>query len=257
MARVVALWLAYDGTDFHGWQHQPGLRTVQGVLEAALLRVIRHPIDLAGSGRTDAGVHAVGQVASFATSNPLPPEKLCHAIGSRLAVDLSIATVREVHPEFNARRSSMSKLYRYRIWNARSRPVERLAQRYTYHYWHPLELEAMREGARYFIGEQDFAAMAARGSRAKTTIRTVIRCDISRTAEELRVEVEGTGFLYNQVRNMVGTLLNVGVGRWPPQRVREVLQGRDRSKAGPTVPARGLCLEWVRYPPHLLQPPDA
>lgn len=253
LPRNLYLRIAYDGTDFHGWQTQPGLRTVQGVLESWIPRVVRHPIELIGSGRTDAGVHAVAQVASLRTSVTLPTEKLRHALGSRLPEDLTIAEVRDARQEFNARRSCTSKVYRYRIWNSRHRPVERLAQRYTYHCWHPLDIDRMVEAARHFLGERDFAAMAARGSQAKTTVRTVLRCDIERHEEEIWFDVEGTGFLYNQVRNMVGALLMVGADRREPSWVGEVIAGRNRALGGPTMPARGLCLRCVHYPPHLFE----
>jgi tRNA pseudouridine38-40 synthase len=254
MSRMILLKLAYDGTEFHGWQTQPGLRTVQGVIEQAIRRVVRHQVELAGSGRTDAGVHAAGQVASFPTSSTLPGEKLRHAIGSRLPKDISVASVQDVHPEFHATLSAESKLYRYRIYHSAGRPVEQTLQRYAYHIWHPLDAERMNEAAQDFVGELDFAAMAGSGCDKQTTVRTVLRCEVYRHLEEIRVDVEGRGFLYNQVRNMVGTLLNVGIGRWAVNCIPGILAGRDRSKAGPTAPARGLCLQWVRYPPHLLRP---
>ena len=256
MERTFYMLLAYDGTDFHGWQSQPGLRTVQGVLEESLQRVARHRVELVGSGRTDAGVHAAGQVASFVTICPLPPDRLRYAIGARLPEDVAVVALREVSPEFHATRSAVSKLYRYRIHNTPHRPVEQLTQRYTYHYWRKLDLHKMRTASRHFIGEMDFSAMAARGGERESMVRTVLRCDIRRREREVRISVEGKGFLYNQVRNMVGTLLEVGRGRWEPDRVREILAGKERAQAGPTVPARGLSLQWVRYPAELMNPPE-
>ncbi len=250
--RTIALWVAYDGTEFHGWQNQLELRTVQSVLEQALRRVVRHQVDLMGSGRTDAGVHAAGHVSSFVTSCELDPQRLRHSIGSRLPKDISLIALRDVHPRFHATRSAISKLYRYRIHNTAGRPVEQLKQLYTYHFWEPLDLERMQAGARHFIGEMDFAAMAAQGGNRETTVRQVLRCDIERHYDEIRIDVEGTGFLYKQVRTMVGTLLNVGRAFWEPDRIAEILQSGDRANAGPTVPARGLCLQWVKYPPELL-----
>jgi tRNA pseudouridine38-40 synthase len=246
----------YDGTEFAGFQVQPGSRTVQGELERVLSGLAGGTrIKVEGAGRTDAGVHAAGQVAGFVTESDLPADRLRHAIGSRLPKDVSILSVRDVHPQFHATQSAISKLYRYRIWNSRRRPVERLLQRYTHHIWEPLDVDRMRAGARHFLGQKDFAAMAARGNTTLTTVRTILRCDIERHFEEIRFNVEGTGFLYNQVRNMVGTLLNVGMGRWEPDRIAEILAGGDRAAAGATLPARGLCLQWVRYPPELLRPP--
>jgi len=252
--RTIALWVAYDGTEFHGWQNQPELRTVQSVLEQALRRVVRHQVDLLGSGRTDTGVHAAGHVSSFRTTCDLDVERFRHAVGSRLPKDVSIIGVRHVHSDFHATRSAISKLYRYRIHNAPGRPVESATHGHTYHFWESLDVERMREGARHFIGEKDFAAMAGKGGNVReTTVRTVLRCGVERHRDEIRIDVEGTGFLYKQVRTMVGTLINVGRGQWAPQRVAEVLAGAERSDAGPTVPARGLCLRWVKYPARLLR----
>ncbi|MCH7595053.1 MAG: tRNA pseudouridine(38-40) synthase TruA [Planctomycetes bacterium] len=255
MRRTFRLQVAFDGTDFHGWQNQPGLRTVQGVIEHALRRTLRHEVDLIGSGRTDAGVHAAGHVSNFTTTCEMTPEQLRHSIGSRLPEDVSITAVRPVHPEFHATRDARSKLYRYRIHNARRGAVEGLTQRCTYHFWESLDVEAMRAGGQHFIGEMDFTAMAATGGVRESMVRTVLRCDVERHLDEIRIDVEGTGFLWKQVRNMVGTLMNVGRGRWEPQRVAEILATHDRANAGPTAPALGLCLQWVRYPPHLLSCP--
>jgi len=254
MARTLYLLTAYDGTDFHGWQTQPGVRTVQSVIEGALRRVLRHPIDLLGCGRTDAGVHAAGHVGHVVTTCALDGDRLKHAIGSRLPEDVAVLSVREVHPAFDARRSAVSKLYRYRIHNLENRPVEHQTQRYAYHFWHPLDVDRMREAARHFVGEMDFSAMAAAGCERASMVRRVIRCDIERHLNEVRIDIEGTGFLHKQVRTMAGTLVNVGVGQWTPDRVVEVIESRDRRQAGPCLPAKGLCLQWVRYPPHLLRP---
>ena len=257
MERTYCLRIAYDGTEFHGWQHQPGLRTVQGVIEQAVRRVVRHQANLAGSGRTDAGVHAAGQVASFVSPCKLPPSRLRYAIGARLPKDVSVLMlVREVQPDFHATHRALSKLYRYRIFNARHRPVEQLCQHYTYHFWQPIDLDRMRHAARAFLGEQDFTSMASRGQPRSTMVRTVLRCDIERHRDEIRFDIEGTGFLYNQVRNMVGTLIEVGRGRWEPDRVATIMAARDRQEAGPTVPARGLSLRWVHYPAELLRTPE-
>lgn len=257
MIRNIAMHVAYDGTSFYGWQDQPELRTVQSILEQAIRRAVRHQVALTGSGRTDRGVHAAGHVSAFLTSNELPPDRLRHSIGARLPKDISIIHLRDVRGDFHATRSALSKLYRYRIHNAPHRPVEGQSQRYVYHYWHPLDVTAMRDAARYFVGTHDFAAMAGKGAPRLTTVRTVFRCDVERHLDEVRIDVEGDGFLYKQVRNMVGTLINVGRGHWPPHRVAEILQSTDRATAGPTAPPRGLCLQWVRYPPELLRPDSA
>jgi tRNA pseudouridine38-40 synthase len=257
MRRNIMFVLAYDGTDFHGWQIQPGLRTVQGVLEETARRVLGQPVEILGAGRTDAGVHAAGQVANFLSDSEIPVTRMRHALGSRLAKDLSLLRGREVDASFVASRHAVSKLYRYRLYACPDRPVNELLQRYTHHFWHPLDLERMRAGACHFVGTHDFAAMASKGSQRLSTTRTVIRCEIYRRYDEVRFDIEGTGFLYNQVRNMVGTLIEVGRGHWEPEHVREILESKDRSQAGPTAPAKGLCLQWVRYPAALLSPaPD-
>jgi len=257
MLRTLAMWVAYDGTDFHGWQTQAGVRTVQETLEQAIRRAVRHQLDLAGSGRTDQGVHAAEHVSSFKTTNTLDVEKLRHSIGARLPKDLSIIKIRDVRSDFHATRSAVSKLYRYRIHNVPGRPVENLTQRYVYHFWHPLDFDRMRAAAEFFIGPHDFTALASKGTPRQSMVRTIIRCAIERHRDEVVIDVEGDGFLYKQVRNMVGTLIEVGRGHWEPEYVRNLIAGKDRSKAGPTVPARGLCLMWVRYPPELLVPVPA
>ena len=254
MQRNIRLVIAYDGTEYHGWQAQHGLLTIQGLIEQATRRVVRHQVCVVGSGRTDARVHAAGQVAHLRTECRIPTFNLLRAIGTRLPKDISLIDARDVSPAFHARRSATSKLYRYRIHAAPSRPVSRTAQRYVYHFWNPLNLDRMQAAARHFVGTLDFSAMATKGCERETTVRTVLRCDLHRRLDEIRIDVEGKGFLYNQVRNMVGTLVEVGRGRWEPDHVKEILQSKDRSQAGPTAPARGLCLQWVKYPTVLLDP---
>ena len=255
MERNLKMVVAYDGTDFHGWQRQPGLRTVQGELEAAAQRVLRHPFSIRGSGRTDSGVHARGQVANVHTTCAIPSDKLRHAIGGRLPEDMSLLDVSEVHPEFDAISSATSKCYRYRIYNNSRRPVDRQSQRYTYHCWHELDVDRMHDAAFHFLGTMDFSAMAGAGCERETMVRTVLRCDVHRHFDEIRIDVVGKGFLYHQVRNMAGTLVEIGRGHWPVDKLPEILESKDRRNAGPTAPAEGLSLQWVQYPPNFLQPP--
>ena len=247
MQRNIAMVVAYDGTDFHGWQRQRDMRTVQETLETVTRRVARHNVQIIGSGRTDAGVHAAGQVANFFTDRDLPINALFRAIGSRLPKDVTLVRLFEAPPAFHATQSAVSKLYRYRVYAASSRPVEHHVQRYTHHFWLGVDLDAARAAARHFVGTHDFVAMASAGNQRETTVRTVHRCEVYRHHNEVRIDVEGSGFLYNQVRNMVGTILEVARGHWPPERVGQILVGKDRSAAGPTAPAHGLCLQWVRY----------
>jgi tRNA pseudouridine38-40 synthase len=253
MPRNIRFLIAYDGTEFHGWQKQPEMRTVQDVIEQAARRVTRQQVGLNAAGRTDAGVHAAGQVANFETPCEIPLSNLQRAIGSRLPKDVSLLHVSEVPLGFRSSQDAVSKLYRYRIFNAPHRPVQELQQRYTYHFWNPLDIALMRDAASRLVGTHDFAGFATKGSERETTVRTILHLGVSRRYEEVHVDVEGTGFLYNQVRNIVGTLLEVGRGHWPPERIDQILAACDRSLAGPTAPARGLCLQWVRY--DLTRPP--
>ncbi len=247
MERNIKLLIAYEGTDFHGWQRQPELRTVQGMIEQAVRRVCQHQVDVIGAGRTDAGVHAAGQVANFFTTSTIPAPNLLRAVGGRLPKDITLIHATDVPAGFHATRAARSKLYRYSIHNAAGRPVEHLRQRFTYHFWQRLDTDRMQEAARAFVGEQDFAAMASKGEEREYTVRTVYACTVYRHYDEVRIDVEGRGFLYNQVRNMVGTLIEIGRGHWPVDCVGEILASKDRRRAGPTAPARGLSLQWVRY----------
>ena len=251
MTRNIQLLIAYDGTDFHGWQAQKELRTVQSELEGVLQHVVRHPVNLIASGRTDAGVHAAGQVTNFLTRHDIPADKLVLASNSRLPHDVTIIRAREVPLGFHATRSALSKLYRYRIYNVRRRPLSSFCQQQVYHYYqHKLDIHLMREGAARLVGEHNFKAFAStKGPERLTYVRKVIRCDVYEDLEEVRFDVEGNGFLYNQIRNIVGTLLEIGRGHWAVERITEILASQDRTTAGSTAPAQGLCLQWVRYPP--------
>ncbi len=252
MQRNVRLLLAYDGTHFHGWQHQPGLRTVQAELESALRLVLRHPISVVASGRTDAGVHAAGQVANVRTDATIPADRLAHAITSRLPKDVAVLQADDVAQAFHAIRSATSKLYCYRIHNAQSRPV--FGRSYVHHIWKNIDLERIQAGAAKFVGTFDFSAFASAGCIRQTMVRTILQCSAECVRDEIHIRVEGTGFLHNMVRIMVGTLLEVSKGRMSPDDITAIIESRERPNAGPTAPARGLCLEWVKYPPDILTP---
>ena len=247
MERTLKLVLAYDGTDFHGWQRQAGVRSVQQDMEDVLRRVLRHPLSVAGASRTDAGVHARGQVARVVTSAPIPVDNLQRALGHHLPADIALIHASVAAPKFHPARDALGKLYRYRIFNAPQRPVAEFSGRYAWHMWHPLDLDRLRAAAAELVGTHDFAAFASQGSPRASTVRTVSRIGVRRCVHQVLIDVEGGGFLYNQVRNMVGTLVEVGRGHWAPERMREILAGQDRRQAGPTAPAHGLCLQWVRY----------
>ena len=256
MMRNLMLTLAFDGADFHGWQHQPNLRTVQDILEQALRRTVRHQIVLVGCSRTDAGVHAAGYVANFFTTSPAPNINIARSVGARLPKDMTLLHLAEVPLTFHATRSAVTKLYRYRIHNTPSRPCEHLAQRFVYHFWQRLDLEAMRQAAEAWVGEHDFTSFASAGNDRQSNVRTIRRIELYRDDQEIRMDIEGEGFLYKQVRNMMGTLVEIGRGHWKPERAKQILAGKNRSLAGPTAPARGLCLQWVRYDIPGLPPPS-
>ena len=247
MQRNLKLVIAYDVTGFHGWQQQPGVRTVQEVVQTVVRRVVRHPAQVIGASRTDAGVHARGQVAHLLTDCVMPAARLRHATAHRLPPDVTLVDAAEVPMAFHAARHARSKLYCYAIHNSTHFPVEDLGARYTWHVWFPLDLDRMRLAAAELVGRHDFAPFANKGSSRESSVRTIRRIGIRRRYERVLIDVEGDGFLYNQVRIVVGTLVEVGRGHWPPQRMREILASRDRGRAGPTAPPQGLCLQWVRY----------
>ena len=235
--------LGYDGTDFRGWQRQPDGRTVQGVLEEAVFKVTRKRTVVHGAGRTDAGVHALGQVAGFRGAFKLTDEVLFRALNAVLPADVRVFSLEEAPPGFHARRSARSKLYRYRIVHAPQ--VSPLDRRYVLHWPYPLKIGAMREAARLFVRTADFTAFAS--NRDRSPVRTVTRSELRRSGDEIVYTVEAQGFLRYMVRTIVGTLLEVGRGRIRPADIEDIFGNRDRSLAGPTAPARGLTLVRVDY----------
>jgi len=244
------LTLAYDGTDFAGWQRQPNRRTVQGELEAAIERITQEHSKCIASGRTDAGVHALGQVVSFTSETQLPPAVLTKALNAELPEDILVFEVQEVVAGFHALRDALRKRYRYVIEDGRNRDL--FDRKYVWHVFQRLDVEAMQKAAVALIGTHDFASYETSGSPRLTTIRTVLDLLVERRAGELTdrliIEVEADGFLYNMVRNIVGTLVAVGKGKEPPTWPATVLELRDRTKAGMTAPPQGLFLVEVEYP---------
>lgn len=244
------LTIAYDGSAFHGWQkqHPPGkepLRTVQGVVEDAVLRLVKQPISLIGASRTDAGVHALGQTAQFDAVTPIPVERMAHAINSRLPADIEVRHVELAPPYFDCINDCVTKQYRYRLYNTIQRPLG--IRHMVYHYYVPLDVERMNDAASRLVGMHDFEGFASARHGRQSTIRTIHACHIERHEQELHIVVEGDGFLYNMVRILAGTLIEVGRGYFEPGRVDEILRTTDRRLAGPTLPPDGLCLEWIRY----------
>ena len=239
------LTIAYDGTAFHGWQLQPGRRTVQGALEEALLRLSGEQRRVHASGRTDAGVHADGQVVAFDLDRAWEPRRLLLALNSVTAGDVSVKAVDIVDDAFDPRRWATRRRYVYRIWNAAwDSPFLR---RYAWRIGAPLDAEAMAAAAAHLLGEHDFTSFRAAGCDAETPVRRVFRSDLVRAAESIEYTIEATAFLRHMVRNVVGTLAEVGLGRRHADDLPALLAARDRKLAAPTAPPRGLSLVEVRY----------
>jgi tRNA pseudouridine38-40 synthase len=235
----------YDGTDFAGFQWQHGVRTVQVTLEDAIAERTGQRVRLTGAGRTDAGVHALGQVVSFACETRIPEGRMALALNSALPPDLSVRQVEEVDPAFSARFSASSRLYAYLILN---RPIRSaLLGRYSAFCPQPLDVVAMQEGARRLLGERDFAAFANELEPGKVSLRDVMRCQVGRYRHFVLVRIEANAFLRGMVRTTVGTLLQIGTGKWQPEGIEAILNSRDRQQAGPSAPPQGLCLLRVRY----------
>lgn len=240
--------IAYDGTNYYGFQEQRGTRfvTVQEVLEKALSKLAKKEIMVIGAGRTDSGVHARGQVINFNPGDwPIPTGKVTYALNSLLPRDIAALEAVEVPDSFHARFSATAKTYRYTIYNGRLHsPFLRL---YSYHLPQPLDTRAMREGAGFLVGRHDFSAFRALGTPVKTTVRTISEARVSREGDLIYVDLRGDGFLYHMARMITGTLIRVGLGKIAPGEVAEILAGRESLRGGPTAPARGLCLEKVEY----------
>lgn len=243
--RNLKLTLAYDGSDFHGWQTQPGLRTVQDTLETLLAELTGTRPRVSASGRTDSGVHAVGQVANFRTATAIPASGLMRALNARLPEDVSVRACAEVPPEFDANRDAVRKRYRYAIHDGPAR--DPFLRRYAYRCKFPLDAAAMAEGARALIGTHDFHSFETEWPNRASSVRTVTRLTVGRLGPLVVLDAEADGFLYNMVRAIAGTLVNVGRGYWPPARVAEILAAEDRREAGPTAPPEGLYLMRVTY----------
>ena len=249
--RYLKLTIAYDGTDFHGWQMQANKPTIQGEIVSVLRRITQDQTVLHGAGRTDAGVHALGQVASFRTQSALSALEFQRALNALLPPAIRIVAAEEVGPDFHARWSAISKTYRYRLY--RGKVVPPALCRYVLHYPFPLDEDAMRIAASRFVGPHDFAAFAAstgsEDDKERSTVREIYSSELARSSEgeELVYTVRGRSFLRYMVRKMVGTLLEVGRGRLVPDDIFRLYELRDRSKSGPTVPPHGLCMVEVTH----------
>ena len=241
----VGLVVAYDGTNYSGWQIQPNGITIQGVLNDALTDLLGEKIEIMGASRTDAGVHALGNVAVFDTNTRIPGEKISYALNQRLPEDIRIQLSEEVEPDFHPRYCDSEKTYEYRILNRKFPvPTERL---YSYFYHYKLDVDKMREATSYLIGRHDFASFCGSGAQVKTTIRTITSMDVWRDGDMVTIRVSGTGFLYNMVRILAGTLIGVGRGLIDPEEIPAMLEAKDRQAAGMTVPPQGLTLVKIDY----------
>ena len=245
MLRNLRLDVCYEGTRYKGWQRLTGVdNTIQGKLEQTLSRILGENIEVSGSGRTDAGAHALGQVVSFHTESDMACEEILSQLRRYLPEDIGIYSCKEAAPRFHARLNAKTKTYRYRIWNSDAPCV--FDRRFVYAFTEKLDMQKMQQAAAYFLGEHDFSAFCANKKMKKSTVRRIDSLEICRDGGEIRITVSGNGFLYNMVRIMVGTLIEVGLGQRDPNSI-SILFGAKREDAGFLVPAQGLCLMEVEY----------
>ena len=242
MKRVM-LTVAYDGTAYHGWQIQPNGETIEGILNRCLSETLGEKIEVIGASRTDSGVHAMGNIAVFDTDSPIPADKISYALNQRLPEDIKIQKSEEVASDFHPRHCESRKTYEYRIYCAPfPMPVKSLYAHYTYI---PMDVERMRRGASYLVGKHDFKSFCSAEAQVETTVRQVDSVEVVQEGQEIVIRVAGRGFLYNMVRIIAGTLMEVGRGHLAPEEVKTILEAKDRQAAGPTAPACGLTL--VKY----------
>ncbi len=241
----VKLIVAYDGTNYCGWQIQINGITVEEVLNKTISELVGEPIAVIGASRTDSGVHAMGNVAVFDTESRIPAEKMSFALNQRLPEDIRIQESCEVPLDWHPRYCDTRKTYEYRILNRRfAIPTERL---YSHFFYYPLDVEKMQKAADYLVGEHDFKSFCSTRTQVENTVRTIYFLRVIKEGDMIRIQINGNGFLYNMVRIIVGTLLKVGTGMYPPEHVKEILEAKDRRLAGPKAEARGLTLMEIEY----------
>ena len=244
MKRVL-LKVAYDGTNYCGWQIQPNGITIQGELNRCLGKILKEPVETIGASRTDAGVHALGNMAVFDTEARMPADKFSFALNQWLPEDIRIQKSMEVPLDFHPRYAKSEKTYEYRILNRTfPLPTERL---YSYFYHYDLNPELMEEAGKFLLGEHDFASFCGANAQTRTTVREVTGLEVTAREEMVYIRVKGKGFLYNMVRIIAGTLIEIGNGQYPPEKIKEILEAKNRMAAGPTAPACGLTLMEIRY----------
>lgn len=243
--RNIKLIIEYDGTKYAGWQIQNNAITVQEIVQNAIRLIIKENVKLIGSSRTDSGVHALGFVANFTTKSKIPSYKFKDAINSKLPEDIVILESEEVDSDFHSRYNCTGKTYVYTILNSNN-PVA-IGRNYSYHYKYSLDIELMKQASKYIVGKHDFKSFMKSGSSVKTTIRTITQLDIEKNDNFINIIISADGFLYNMVRIIVGTLIEVGRNKLKPEEVRQILECKNRTRAGMCVPPQGLCLKEVRY----------
>lgn len=244
--RNIKLTIEYDGKEFNGWQKQPNKLNIQGTIEQAIKTITGEEIELNASGRTDAGVHALGQVANFKTDSNIPIEKIAIAINSNLKKSIRILKAEEVEERFHSRLSCKKKTYRYVINN--SDIPSAIYRNLETHIPIKLDVEKMQEGAKYLEGEHDFKSFKASGTSSKSSVRTIYSAKaIQMPNERIYIELTGNGFLYNMVRIIAGTLVEVGSGKIKPEEIKSIIEAKDRAMAGKTLPPQGLFLVSVNY----------
>ena len=241
----VKLVVAYDGTNYHGWQVQDNGITIEEVLNRTISELVQEDIKVIGASRTDAGVHACGNVSVFDTESRIPGDKFSFALNQRLPDDIRIQESCEVDADFHPRYADTVKTYEYNILNRRFElPSKRLYAAFCYY---PMDIERMNQAAAYLVGEHDFKSFCSAGAQVQTTVRTIYAVNVTKEDDMVHIRITGNGFLYNMVRIIAGTLMQVGTGLMEPEQVKEILEARDRSKAGPTAVAKGLTLVEIRY----------
>jgi tRNA pseudouridine38-40 synthase len=244
--RNIKLTIQYDGSTYSGWQKQPGRKTIEAEIVQAIGNLTCcENIEVNGASRTDAGVSALGQVANVRLDTPIPTERLAKAISQYLPPEVVITEAVDVADDFDAIKDTKSKLYRYSIYTGKTRPVMLIN-----HCWHrpgKLDVEPMQQAAQKLVGQKDFKSFATACDKRSSFVRTIFRCDCIQDEQWIYIEVEANGFLYNMVRNIVGTLIEIGRGHWQPDRIEKILEAKSRSAAGPIAPAQGLCLMWIKY----------
>ncbi len=243
--RNIKLTIHYDGSSYHGWQLQPNQPTIQGEIMRAIERLMGRQVIVNGASRTDAGVSAMGQVANIKIDTPIPTENIAKALTEILPDDIAVAKAADVDDDFDAIGSVKSKLYRYTIYTGPIRPV--LQIRHCWHILAKLDASGMDKAAKLLVGTKDFKSFASAADTRQSSVRTISNCRVKVDGEWIYIDVEADGFLYNMVRNIVGTVVEVGRGRWSPEKITEILEAKDRTAAGPIAPATGLCLMRIDY----------